>query len=104
MLNSEQIGQISQRIQERIHPQKIILFGSYAEGKATEDSDVDLMVVADTDLPYVDRYGMVRRVLNDFPASFDIVVKTPLEYRQQKDVKNNIVYFADKYGTVLYER
>jgi len=104
MLTSEQINQVSRRIQEQFHPKKIVLFGSYAEGKANEDSDIDLMVITDTSLPYIERYGMIRRVLDDFPAAFDIIVKTPSEYQQQKEILNTVVYFADKYGNVLYEQ
>ncbi|MBI5194174.1 MAG: nucleotidyltransferase domain-containing protein [Nitrospirae bacterium] len=41
------------RIIDNFNPEKIILFGSYAYGQATKDSDIDLMVVMDTDLkPY----------------------------------------------------
>lgn len=103
MLTDEQIEQISKRLQETLHPQKIVLFGSYASGQATDQSDVDLLVVADTTLPPVNRYGWVRRMLDDIPAAFDIIVKTPAEYNTAKSVLNHIVYFADRYGKVLYE-
>src|SRR5438034_5271952 len=43
------IQKIVQQIVDRFHPQKVILFGSYAYGKPTEDSDVDLLVVMETD-------------------------------------------------------
>ena len=42
------IQKIIQQIVERFSPQKVILFGSYAYGKPTEDSDVDLLVVMQT--------------------------------------------------------
>ena len=96
--------QIVQRISDRFDLQKIILFGSYARGEATEQSDVDLLVVADTDLTPRERFPAVRRLLADYPAAFDIIVKTPQEYRRWRNVVNHIVYFADKYGKVLYER
>jgi predicted nucleotidyltransferase len=43
------IRRVVQQIVERFNPQKVILFGSYASGRPTKDSDVDLLVVMDTD-------------------------------------------------------
>ena len=104
MVALNDIEQFGKRIGEQFGAEKVILFGSHAEGTATEDSDVDLLVVAETSLPPRKRYGAVRRLVANVPASFDIVVKTPDEYARQRSVVNDIVYFADKYGRVLYER
>ena len=99
-----QIEELVRRIRQKFHPERIVLFGSYAYGQATEDSDVDLLVVAKTDLAPRQRYCAVRRLIADVPASFDIIVKTPEEYNRWRSVVNHIVYFADKYGRILYER
>ena len=104
MVEAEQIAQIVRRIVRQLDPEKIILFGSYARGDARDDSDVDLLVVAETDLPLRERFPTVRRLLADFPAAFDVFWKTPDEYRGWRDVVNHVVYFAEKYGTVVYER
>jgi predicted nucleotidyltransferase len=104
MLDAETIQEVSRRIQERFDPERIVLFGSYAEGTADEGSDVDLLVVADTPLEPGKRYSAVRKLLADIPAGFDIVVRTPQEYMRLRSVVNTIVYFADKYGKVLYDR
>lgn len=104
MITTEQFEELSERIRATFHPERIVLFGSYAEGNATEESDVDLLVVVETALRPQERYGAVRRLLTDFPAGFDIVVKTPAEYARSKTTVNHIVYFAEKYGKVLYER
>lgn len=93
-----------EKIVERFDPEKIILFGSYARGDADEGSDVDLLIVAHTDLPPRDRFPAARRALADFPAGFDLFLKTPEEYRRRRHVVNHIVYFADKYWRVVYER
>jgi len=92
------IKQLSRRIAENFDVERIILFGSYANGTATEESDIDLLVVADTDIPPLERYGAVRRVLAGFPAGFDIIVETPKDYQKWRKVVNHIDYFADKYG------
>lgn len=104
MVAMNEIEEIGRQVGRQFGAEKVILFGSYARGEVTEDSDIDLLVVADTTLPPRERYGAVRRLADDFPASFDIVVKTPEEYHRWRSVVNNIVYFADKYGKVLYER
>lgn len=104
MLQPKQIRELIHKIANAIQPEHIILFGSYAMGKADKDSDIDLLVVAKTPLPQAERYASIRRLLADFPASFDIIVKTPQEYARWRNVINHIVYFADKYGKVVYEK
>ena len=104
MVTMSQIEELAQRIRREFHPERIILFGSYSQGPVTEDSDIDLLVVAQTSLPANKRYAAVRRLVADVPAAFDIIVKTPDEYNRWRSVVNHIVYFADKYGKVIYER
>jgi uncharacterized protein len=104
MISIEQLNDITARIVQRCQPEKIILFGSYADGSARDDSDVDLLVVAETDLPLRERFTAIRSVLADFPAAFDIFWKTPDEYRRWRNVVNHVVYFAERYGRVVYER
>lgn len=104
MVTTNQIQEMSIRIQQKFDPDKTILFGSYANGQAREDSDIDLLVVAAMPGNTGQRYSAVRKLLADIPSSFDLVVKTPEEYQEYKVVVNNIVYFAEKYGKVLYER
>lgn len=99
-----QIEELGRRIGEEFEAEKVILFGSYARGTASADSDIDLLVVAETSLPPNERYGAVRRIVADYPAAFDIVVETPEEYDRWRSVVNHIASFADKYGRVLYER
>ena len=104
MLEQQNINRIIQRLTAELHPVKVILFGSYASGTPREDSDVDLLIVADTDLPPVERFALVSRMLADFPVAFDIIFKTPAEYSRWRKVVNHIVYFADRYGQVVYEQ
>jgi len=47
----EGIRKVTQQVVEHFHPQKVILFGSYAYGQPTKDSEVDLLVVIDTGEP-----------------------------------------------------
>ena len=104
MVAMNRIEEFGRRIGQEFGAERVVLFGSYACGQAREDSDIDLLVVAETTLGARERYSAVRRLVADVPASFDIVVKTPAEYARWRSVVNHIVYFADKYGRVLYER
>jgi predicted nucleotidyltransferase len=104
MVALSDIEQLSRKIAANFDVEKIILFGSYANGTATDQSDIDLMVVADIDIPPLERYGAVRKVIGDFPAGFDIIVETPDEYEKWRSIVNHIVYFAEKYGKTIYER
>ena len=104
MVTMNQIEELGRRIGREFHADRSVLFGSHAQGTATDDSDIDVLVVADTLLPPRQRYGAVRRLVADYPAAFDIIVKTPEEYARARGVVNTIVHFAEKTGRVLYER
>lgn len=104
MISFADIKKISEKIANTYDTEKIILFGSYAKGTASDDSDIDLLVVADINLPPAKRYGAVRKLTDDIPAPFDLIVRSRNEYNRWKSVLNNIVYFADKYGKVIYDR
>ena len=51
MVAISEIEEFGRRIGREFEAERVILFGSYAQGAVTDDSDVDLLVVADTDLP-----------------------------------------------------
>ncbi len=104
MITMNQIEELGRRIGSEFHADRIVLFGSHAQGTARDDSDVDLLVVAKTSLLPRKRYGAVRRLVADCAAAFDIVVKTPEEYARSREVVNTIVYFAEESGRVIYER
>ncbi|MBI5236053.1 MAG: nucleotidyltransferase domain-containing protein [Deltaproteobacteria bacterium] len=84
--------------------EKIILFGSYAYGKPTTDSDIDLMVVMDTNERPHKRSVALRKALKGLGIPKDIIVKTPEEFKRFKDIVGTIVYTAAHRGRVIYER
>lgn len=94
-----------QRIVAELKPEKIILFGSYAYGNPTPDSDVDLLVIMNTKAKEVDRYVAVSNLL--YPRQFpvDILVKTPKEIEAERKKRGN--FFLREIltkGKVLYAR
>jgi len=52
MVSMRDIQAFAKRVAAEFHPQRIILFGSYARGEATADSDVDMLVVMPFSLDY----------------------------------------------------
>src|SRR5438105_7604894 len=73
------IRNVTRQIVHQFHPQKVILFGSYAYGQPTEDSDVDLLVVMDTDEPPLHVAAKIAATI-EHPFPLDIVVRTPAEF------------------------
>jgi len=61
----ERIKAISQRIKEKYNAQRVILFGSYARNEATEDSDVDILVIAPTKERFYERMATVLGFVRD---------------------------------------
>ncbi len=92
------------RIAEALHPEKIILFGSYAYGDPTPDSDVDLLVVMKTRASSAERSWAVSRLLIPRPFPVDILVRTPQEIRQALGTNDFFIEEIVSQGKVLYER
>lgn len=92
------------KIIDNFNPEKIILFGSYAYGQATKDSDIDLMVVMDTDLKPYERAIPIRKALKYLGIPKDVIVRTPQEFERFKDIIGTIIYTAAHKGRVVYER
>lgn len=85
-------------------PEKIVLFGSWARGQARPNSDLDLLIIEESDLPRYRRVGRYRMaLLSLFPAK-DIVVWTPSEVALWRDVPNAFITAILAEGRVLYER
>jgi uncharacterized protein len=104
MITQQQLDHIITRILKLYQPEKIILFGSYADGTAMENSDLDLFLVKDTKEFPVDRSALIRKGLRDFLLPMDILVYTPEEVEKDKDRKFTFVHEVLKSGKVLYAR
>ena len=63
MIGGDKISEIVNKIVSGYSPDKIILFGSYASGKPNENSDLDLFVIKNTNLPRPQRTTHVRKML-----------------------------------------
>ncbi|MCR4407688.1 MAG: nucleotidyltransferase domain-containing protein [Anaerolineae bacterium] len=87
-----------------VDPEKIILFGSYAYGDPTPDSDVDLLVVVRADGSYRERYMRVAMALQPRLFPLDLIVKTPEEVEEALQTFSPFLREAYTKGICLYER
>ena len=105
MVSRRTIDEISRKIVERFRPEKIILFGSYARGEATEDSDVDLLVVSRSPGPRGKRSApMIRMLAEEYDLPIDIVVRSPEGLEEWKDVRYSLAHVALTEGITLYDK
>jgi predicted nucleotidyltransferase len=95
------IRRYARQIAERFHPDKIILFGSYAYGQPHEDSDVDLLVI----MPARNQHDQAVKIRWEFPAPFpmDLVVRTPTNLKWRLEEGESFHTEITTKGKVLYE-
>lgn len=102
MISRRDIKQFANEVARRFRPVRIILFGSYAYGKPTPDSDVDLLVVMPCKGRSLDAALDVRMaVAADFPL--DLIVRTPAELRRRLALGDFFLREIVDKGEVLYE-
>lgn len=101
---SKTLPRAVKRIAETLHPEKIILFGSYAYGSPTPDSDVDLLVVMKNQKTHRDNYLAVSQCLVPRPFAVDIVVRTPREIKSALARGDFFIQEITERGKTLYER
>jgi predicted nucleotidyltransferase len=98
-----QIKKLCKQIVDKFRPQKVILFGSYAYGKPTFDSDIDLMVVMPYDGNELEKMVEVRGQL-DSAMPVDVFVKTPKQIEERIALGDFFIAEIIDKGKVLYER
>ena len=102
MVALNDIEQFGKRIGEQFGAEKVILFGSHAEGTATEDSDVDLLVIVPFEGRSVDQSVKIRMELRPaFPV--DLIVRTPEKVHQRIEMGDDFMRAILEEGKVLYE-
>lgn len=102
MVTSTLLDSIVDKIVTACHPEKVILFGSYAYGQPTQDSDIDLLVITGSKLPRYQRARELKKCLRGSKAAVDLLVYTPDEIEKWKDVNTAFITTVMEKGTVLY--
>jgi len=100
----EEIAQLTARIIEAERPDKVILFGSYATGTATENSDIDLLVIRRSALPRREREVRLTRPLFGSGVPYDLFVFTPEELEERLRRNGSFVQEILSTGQVVYQR
>jgi len=104
MVGKDKISEIVNKIATGYNPDRIILFGSYANGNPNDDSDLDLFVIKDSDLPRPQRTVQVRKMLFGAMIPIDLIVYTPKEIEESINNKFSFVFEVLNTGKTLYER
>ena len=101
--SKELLENIVARLKDSISPEIIYLFGSYASGQATEDSDIDILaVIPETKESLLDITIEGRRSLREINKPFDLIVCTKFQFDRFRDVKNSIMNEAFYFGRAIY--
>ncbi len=103
-VSAELLEYIIQRIVAGAKPEKIILFGSYAYGNPTPDSDLDILIIQETESRPAERVLRISRLLRPRPFPMDILVRTPDEVTEALAAEDPFIHEIMHRGKVLYER
>jgi len=98
------IQQIVARLVGAVDPERLILFGSRADGRERPDSDYDILIVKDQPDSTLRRTGPLYRALWGIPAAVDLLWFTPTELDDWSQVRQHVATQAVRKGVVLYER
>jgi uncharacterized protein len=103
MVTEEAIRNFADEIARRYAPEKIILFGSYANGHPTQDSDVDLMVILNHPMRNVEKAIEIDYAIRR-PFPLDLFVRRPSDIAQRVAMNDWFIRDIVEKGRVLYER
>ena len=84
------VESIVKRIAQTIKPERIVLFGSRADGVVRDDSDIDLLIIYNGSLSKREVKFRIRRLFPHPDFSLDIFVLTPEEFDKQKNIANTL--------------
>jgi len=97
------ISKIVKKIKEEYQPEKIVLFGSYAYGKPTKNSDIDLLIIKESNKRRIDRFCEVRKIIRDIKGiSIQPVVLTKDELNKRIKVGDDFIKEILAEGKVLH--
>jgi len=104
MINEDDISKVAKKIGSVINADRVILFGSYARDEANENSDVDLLIIAESELPRFKRSRDLYKLFRPYPFGMDLLVYTPREIERGKKSTVSFVSTVLREGKTLYVR
>ncbi len=95
-------------IESQINPVSIVLFGSYAKGNATEESDIDVLLISKTKSE-IDK--ITKEIYAKYGKEINVIIMTPTEFKKQKDkvvikeiIKNHyVLYGAESFINLVFK-
>lgn len=105
LITDDLLKSITQRLVSQFQPEQVILFGSYAWGEPTVDSDLDLMVIVrESHLSDYQRSVLGHRCLSGLGIAKDVVVRTREEFDRWQSVRSSLECKVARQGKLLYDR
>lgn len=104
MIDRHEIERVANQIGMASDAESVILFGSHAKGTARQSSDVDLLIIANSDLPRYKRSRELYKLFRPYPFAMDLLVYTPDEIEKGKKSPISFVSRALRDGEVIYVR
>ena len=102
MTSDPLVERVARKIVEYIHPLKIFLFGSRVRGEATEDSDIDLVVIYNGPKSKRELEVEIHRLFMPRDFSMDVFVMTPQHFKRFKGIANTLAREIDENGLIIY--
>lgn len=103
-VTAKALADVTDRIVSAFDPESVILFGSYAYGGPTPDSDVDFLIVLETNERPSERRRAISQLFPQRPFPMDIVVRTPAEIARGLEDADPFIDEILTKGRILYER
>ena len=102
-VNMDKIREAAGLIAARFHPDRIILFGSFATGNPGPDSDADILVVMEHGGTRREKAREIRECISAIDMPKDVFVNTAGELEKYRDIPGTISSIAFRTGVTLYE-
>lgn len=104
MVGIDEIERVATRIAVKANAERVILFGSYARDEANDGSDVDFLIIAQSDLPRFKRSRELYKLFRPYPFGMDILVYTPQEVERGARSRLSFISTVLREGKTLYDR
>jgi uncharacterized protein len=104
MITKEQIQEATKRLVEVYQPEAIYLFGSYAWGEPTEDSDIDLMIVVED--AHNSEFSFIikgNKALAGIGFPIDFLINSTNDFDMRARHRSNLEFLVKEKGVKLYE-